>query len=81
MNGNALVELVRSFVDPATTAIMILIPSVCVCYCGVVGLKSYTITDEQEKQAYNVKKKIKDAVILAVVLFSLTTILKIFGIG
>lgn len=80
MDGDALVSLVKSFLDPATTAGMIIVPSACVVYCIVQVIKWYA-ADEQEQQQNPIGKKIKKAVFIAVVLFSLTAILKIFGIN
>lgn len=80
MDGNALIELVNSFLNPATTAMLVIIPTACVLYCLVCGVKWYA-SDEQTQQQNPISKKIKNAVVLAVVLFSLTAILKIFGIS
>ena len=80
MDGDALVRLVKSFLDPATTAGMLIIPSAGVLYIIVQSLKWYA-SDEQEQQQNPIGKKIKKALILMVVLFSLTAILKIFGIN
>ena len=79
MDGNALVALVKSFLDPATTAGMLIIPSACVVYCIVQAIKWYA-SDEQEQQQNPIGKKIKKAIFVAVILFSLTAILRIFGI-
>ena len=80
MDGNALVSLVKSFLDPATTAGLLIIPPSCMVYCIVQGIKWYA-SDEQEQQQNPIGKKLKKAIFIAVVLFSLTTILKIFGIS
>ena len=80
MDGTALVTLVKKFLDPATTAGMVIVPSACVVYCIVQVIKWYA-SDEQEQQQNTKKKKLKKAVFIAVILFSLTAILKIFGIN
>ena len=80
MDGNALVSLVKSFLDPATTAGMLIIPSAGVLYIIVQSLKWYA-SDEQEQQQNPIGKKIKKAIFVAVILFSLTAILRIFGIN
>ena len=80
MDGTALVSLVRSFLDPATTAGMLIIPSACIVYCIVQAIKWYA-SDDQEQQQNPIGKKIKKAILVAVVLFSLTAILRIFGIS
>ena len=80
MDGTALVTLVKSFLDPATTAGMLIIPSACVVYCIVQAIKWYA-SDEQDQQQNPIGKKIKKAIFVAVVLFSLTAILRIFGIN
>ena len=46
MDGTALVSLVKGFLDPATTAGMLIIPSACVVYCIVQAIKWYA-SDEQ----------------------------------
>ena len=80
MDGNALVSLVKSFLDPAITAGMLIIPSACVVYCIVQAIIWYA-SDGQEQQQNPLGKKLKKAIFIAVVLFSLTAILKIFGIS
>ena len=80
MNGDALVSLVKSFLDPALTALMIIIPTACLVYCAVQAVKWYA-SDEQTQQQNPIWGKIKKAILLAVVMFSLSAILKIFGIG
>ena len=80
MDGDALVALVKTFLDPATTAGMVIVPSACVVYCIVQVIKWYA-SDEQEQQQNPIGKKLKKAVFIAVILFSLTAILKIFGIN
>ena len=80
MDGTALVTLVKSFLDPATTAGMLIIPSACIVYCIVQAIKWYA-SDEQDQQQNPIGKKIKKAIFVAVVLFSLTAILRIFGIN
>ena len=80
MDANALVSLVRSFLDPATTAGMLIIPSACIVYCIVQAIKWYA-SDEQEQERNPIGKKIKKAIFVAVILFSLTAILRIFGIN
>ncbi len=80
MDGNALVSLVKSFLDPATTAGLILIPSIFIVYMIVAGIKWYA-SDEQEQERNPFMKTFKKALLVAVILFSLTAILKIFGIS
>ncbi len=80
MDGNALVSLVKSFLDPATTAGLILIPSIFIVYMIVAGIKWYA-SDEQEQERNPFMKKFRKALFIAVILFSLTAILKIFGIS
>ena len=80
MDGTALVSLVKGFLDPATTAGMLMIPSACVVYCIVQAIKWYA-SDEQEQQQNPIGKKLKKAIFVAVILFSLTAILRIFGIN
>lgn len=80
MDSSALVSLVNSFLDPALTALMIIIPTACLVYCAVQALKWYA-SDEQTQQQSPIWQKIKRAVLLAVVMFSLSAILKIFGIS
>ena len=80
MDGNALVSLVRSFLDPATTAGMLIIPSACIVYCIVQAIKWYA-SDEQDQERNPIGRKIKKAISVAVILFSLTAILRIFGIN
>lgn len=80
MDANALVSLVKSFLDPATTAGMLIIPSACIVYCIVQTIKWYA-SDEQEQQQNPIGRKIKKAISVAVILFSLTAILRIFGIN
>ena len=58
MDGDALVTLVKSFLDPATTALMIIIPSAAVVYVGVQVVKWYA-SDEQTQQQNPISKKIK----------------------
>ncbi len=79
MDGNALVELVNSFLQPAQTALMIIIPTACIVYCGIQTLKFYAM-DDQEQQQNPLGPKIKKAIVIAVIMFSLTAILKIFGV-
>ena len=59
MDGNALVALVKSFLDPATTAGMLIIPSACVVYCIVQAIKWYA-SDEQEQQPEEKEQKAKE---------------------
>lgn len=80
MDGNALAELVKGYVDPLTTAAMILIPSICILYCLVEGIKWY-VKGEQYQQQNPITDKLKKAIIIAVVMFSITAILKIFGVS
>ena len=80
MDGNALVALVKSFLDPATTAGMMIIPSACVVYCIVQTIIFYSQSPADQQQN-PIEKKIKKAIAVAVVMFSLTAILKIFGIS
>ena len=80
MDGNALADLIKSYVDPLTTAAMILIPSICILYCLVEGIKWY-VKGEQYQQQNPIADKLKKAIIIAVVMFSITSILKIFGIS
>ena len=80
MDANALVSLVKSFLDPAMTAGMLIIPSACIVYCIVQAIKWYA-SDEQEQERNPIGKKIKKAIFVAVILFSLTAILRIFGIN
>ena len=79
MDGNALIELVNSYLNPLSTALMVLIPTVCVVYCGIQVVKWYA-SDEQTQQQNPISRKIKTAVLIAVVMFSLSAILKIFGV-
>ena len=58
MDGTALVSLVKGFLDPATTAGMLIIPSACVVYCIVQAIKWYA-SDEQEQQQNPIGKKLK----------------------
>ncbi len=80
MDGNALVILVKSFLDPATTAGMLIIPSACVVYCIVAAIRWYA-GDDRYKENNPIERTLKKAVSVAVVMFSLTAILKIFGIS
>lgn len=79
MDSKELVKLVNSYLGPATTALMLIIPSAAVVYVGVQVLKWYA-SDEQTQQQNPISKKIKNAILIAVVMFSLTAILKIFGV-
>ena len=80
MNSNELISLVNSFLQPATTAFMVLIPSITVLYILAQAFLWYT-QDEQQHQQEPFGKKVKRAIIIAVVAFSITAILKIFGIN
>ena len=80
MDGNALIALVKSFLDPATTAGLVLIPSIFTVYMIVEGLK-YFFYSEQEKEQHPYMKTLTRGLLVAVILFSLTAILKIFGIN
>jgi len=80
MDGGALISLVKSFLDPATTAGLVLIPSVFIVYMIVEGIKFYFYS-KQEQEQYPFMKTLTRALLVAVILFSLTAILKIFGIS
>ena len=82
MDGDALVRLVKSFLDPAMTAGLILIPTVGFVYCIVEAIKFFASggsTDPQDRTS--IENKIKRALFIMIILFSLTAILKIFGIS
>lgn len=82
MDGDALVRLVKGFLDPAMTAGLILIPTIGVVYCIVESIKFFAgggDNGSQDKQS--LENKIKRAIFIMIVLFSLTAILKIFGIS
>jgi hypothetical protein len=79
MDSDALISLVNSYLQPAMTAIMVIIPTACAVYCGVATLKWYAM-DEREKEQHPLGPQIKRAIVVAVVMFSLTAILKIFGV-
>ncbi len=80
MDGDALVSLVKSFLDPAMTAGLLLVPSICIVYCIVESIKFFASGGSQDERT-TIENKIKRAVFIAVILFSLTAILKIFGIS
>ncbi len=80
MDGAALVALVKSFLDPAATAGLMIIPSAFVVYMMVEGIKFFA-SDQQEQEREPFMKKLKKALLVTIILFSLTAILKIFGIN
>lgn len=80
MDGNALISLVKSFLDPATTAGLVLVPSIFTVYMIVEGIKYY-FSDPREREQNPFMKTLTRALLVAVILFSLTAILKIFGIS
>ena len=80
MDGNALVALVKSFLDPAATAGLMIIPSAFVVYMMVEGIKFFA-SDDREHDKEPFMKKLKNALLVTIILFSLTAILKIFGIS
>ena len=79
MDENALIALVNSYLQPALSAVMVIIPIAAALYCGVATLKWYA-SDQQEQQQNPIGPKIKKAVLIAVVMFPITAILKIFGV-
>jgi DMSO reductase anchor subunit len=79
MDGNALIALVNSYLQPALNAIMVITPTAAAVYCGVAALKFYAM-DESEQQQHPIGPTIKKAVVIAVIVFSISAILKIFGV-
>lgn len=80
MDEGALKSLISSYLTPLTTAALWVIPSACVLYCLVQGVRWY-MSDPQEQQQQPIAKKLKTAIVLAIVLESLSAILRIFGIN
>ena len=80
MDSNALVSLIKGYTEPLTTAALVLIPSICILYCLVEGIKWY-VKGEAYQQQNPLVDKLKKAIIIAVVMFSITAILRIFGIS
>lgn len=82
MDGDALVRLVKNFLDPAMTAGLILVPTILIVYCIVESIKFFAGGgDGGSQDKSSIEHKITRAIFIAIILFSLTAILKIFGIS